>query len=92
MAKRNYNWLPKPKKLNRKYGVTWNADGDATVIPLKRQLNDRSVRGSIHSSCCDCGLTHLYAFEVFRGPDGDYFLTKRAYRVYKRKGRRIVRD
>ena len=92
MAKRSYNWLPKPKKLNRKYGVSWMGDGDAMVISLNRQRNDRAVRGVEFCTCCDCGLTHLLCYEVFRGSDGDYFLTKRAYRIYKRKGKRIVRD
>ena len=91
MAKRNYNWLPKPKKLNRKYGVSWMRDGDAMVISLNRQRNDTTVRGVEFCTCCDCGLTHLLCYEVFQGPDGDYFLTKRAYRIYKRKGKRIIR-
>ena len=92
MAKRHYNWLPKPKKLNRKYGMTQNADGDASIIRLRRQRNDKSVRGSEHCACCDCGLTHLILFEVFRGPDSEYYLTKRSYSIYKRRGRRIIRD
>ena len=92
MAKRNHNWLPKAKRLNHRDGVQWNADGDAFTIPLKRQRNDRSVRGEELLTCCGCGLTHLLLFEVFRDSDGDYLLTKRAYRLGKRKGREITLD
>ena len=90
MAKYKYDWLPKPKKLKYKYGMQWNSDGDCTLIPLVRQQNDRSVRGAVTNTCCDCGLTHIYLFEVFRGPNGDFFLNKRAHRVFKRKGRGII--
>ena len=92
MAKRHYKWPPKPKKLKYKHGAQLSGDGDAFVISLKRQRNDRSVRGAEHNTCCDCGLTHLNLYEVFQGPTGNYFLTKRAYRLGKQRGKKIILD
>jgi len=84
MAKRNYNWLPKPKKLNRKYGVSWMRDGDAMVISLNRQRNDTTVRGVEFCTCCDCGLTHLHTYNIVRirlKKKTKWYLVERAYRI-----------
>lgn len=79
--KKLINWLPEPTEPMRKLGAQWNHDGTPTLIPLKRHPNDRTLRGEQENYCCDCGLRHVYCYEVFRAPQGQFFLTKRAYRI-----------
>jgi hypothetical protein len=79
--KRLAPWLPPVTQPNLKKGVQWNHDGTPTLLPLKRHPNDRSLRAEQENYCCDCGLRHVYCYEVFRTPDGNFFLAKRAYRV-----------
>ena len=59
-----------------------NVDGEACMIALKRFENDKALRGRIWNSCCDCGLEHLYVYEVFPDPTrrSVWWLNKRAYR------------
>ena len=83
--KKSPAWLPAPKKLKVVRGLQHNEDGDCSVIPLQRQSGDRTIRGLLRNTCCDCGLTHVQLFEVFRTPAGDYYLNKRSYRIFKRK-------
>jgi hypothetical protein len=57
-------------------------EGEPTIISLKRFARDRTLRGRLWNTCCDCGLTHLWTFEVFPDPEDRqyWWLNKRAYR------------
>lgn len=77
-------WLPAVTlKHHDREGVMLARDGEPNLIPLKRWENDRALHGQLWNGCCDCGLEHLLAFEVFRDHKGQFWLQKRAYRVAK---------
>lgn len=74
-------WRPKAETpIIDKQGVTCNRDGEPTLLPLTRWENDKALHGQLHNGCCDCGLEHLLTFAVFRDGDGQFWLSKRAYR------------
>ena len=67
-------WLPaseKPKEMLR--------DGEPLAVPLRRFDGEGCLRGSYWLGCCDCGLRHLNAVEIYR--DGrEFFAVLRFYR------------
>ena len=80
-------WPPKVVKGSkarfRVDGSTGHAslDGQPTLIKLNRlHLNDKSIRGETLTECCDCGLVHLYSYEVIC-VNGEFHLLKRAHRI-----------
>lgn len=79
------NWPPTPEKPDHykdKDGQTVHhkSDGEPSFIRMKRWENDQSLRGDAIVSCCDCGLRHLYSYELIR-LGKEWWLIKRAYRV-----------
>lgn len=76
------SWPPKPEKESRiRRGMIQRYDGEPVMIPMKRWENDHTLRGSLNVECCDCGLRHVYTFEVLRAPNRKFYLVKRAYRL-----------
>jgi hypothetical protein len=61
-----------------------NIDGEGSWIYLRRFENDQTLHGRQWTSCCDCGLEHLYAFSVLRTRNGQWWLIKRAWWLIKR--------
>ena len=57
------------------------SDGEPRFLVLTKHGNDRSLSTQEFSKCCDCGLTHLYTYNVIKTPDGNWYLVKRAYRI-----------
>lgn len=56
-------------------------DGEPTVIQLRRWENDRTLSADHRLVCCDCRLEHLMTYNVLRGPDGEFYLVVRPYRI-----------
>jgi len=77
--------LPKTFKPNKiKKGFRLRQDGEPQIIPLAKHANDRTLTTQELVKCCDCGLTHLYTFNVLkvkRKKKTKWYLIKRAYRV-----------
>lgn len=83
------DWKPALEKRKRdKAGVIQSHDGEPTIIPLHRWENDKALHGQLWNGCCDCGLEHLLAFEIFRDAQGKFWLSKRAYRAPGTEGER----
>jgi len=75
-------WPPKPEPVKRERGGRQvNRDGQPTTVRLVRFSPDTALHASIDNECCDCGLRHLMAFEVFRDAAGRFYLNKRSYRL-----------
>ena len=55
------------------------ANGEARLLNLYRSTNDRGLHAHEWILCCSCGLRHLYTFEVFRSPEGRYFMNMRSF-------------
>lgn len=68
---------PKPDKND----VVTRTSGEPTLYPLKRFEGDNSLTADAIRVCCDCGLSHLYVHNVFRSPDGNWYLQIRPYRL-----------
>ena len=58
-----------------------NRPGAPTIPMFYSYMNDKSMRASIETVCCDCGLVHHYTFEAFKAKDDNWYLAKRAYRM-----------
>lgn len=56
-------------------------DGEPVLHHLENHANDRTMSTRAWTKCCDCGLTHLHTYNVMKGPDGNWWLLTRAYRV-----------
>lgn len=74
-------WPPPRTKKRMDKGRRVMRDGEPNTIELHRYETDATLRGEIDNACCDCGLRHLLAFEVFRDPAGRWYLNKRTYRI-----------
>lgn len=72
-------WLPAPDDTNFDLGQSSNP-GEPAIPRLYAYANDKSMRCEMELVCCDCGLVHLYTFEVFRASDKKWYLAKRSYR------------
>ena len=70
-----------------------NVEGEPTMIALRRFGNDQSLRGRVWNSCCNCGMEHLYVFEVFPDPKRPdvWWLNKRPYGNPDRPGRKVAK-
>ena len=67
--------------MNKKKSRTDNIfDGQPIEVPLRKFEGDDYPRGAEVVECCDCGLSHMFTFEVT-----DYdTIVLRAYRLPKR--------
>ena len=74
--KDQFSWLPEREKVGDKV-----QEGELRMISLYRWANDRTLHGTWPIKCCDCGLVHIHDFSVLKGPDGRFYLGKRAYRI-----------
>lgn len=75
-------WLPKsikPKMTGN--GSRQMRDGEPDMIRLTRWPNDRTLHAQQWVVCCDCGLAHVYTYEIVRVSDDEWWLSRRAYRV-----------
>lgn len=75
---------PKPRAtpaVIRPDGFRQMRDGEPRFLPMRRWENDRTLSAEMVVRCCDCGLQHMYTFNVLTDDEGDYFLLKRAYRL-----------
>lgn len=81
---KNKIWPPKAYKHGSEApDKESNIDGEGSWIYLRRFENDGTLKGRIWTSCCDCGLEHLYIYNVVRLKSGDWWLIKTPYRDYK---------
>lgn len=71
--------LPPPSDTNFDKGES-SKPGEPMIPMLYSYVNDKSMRAKIEIVCCDCGLVHLYTFEVFKASDKNWYIAKRAYR------------
>ena len=83
----------KPKAVPpvmRPDGYRQMRDGEPRLLPLRRWENDRTLSTEMMVRCCDCGLQHMYTFNMLTDPDGNYYLMKRAYRLSpeRKRGRK----
>ena len=76
MKRERIDWPPKDKNDTHPF-----SEGQPGLVELKRFDGDRTLRGVERTKCCDCGLLHLFTFEVFRGLDKKFYLNSRAYRL-----------
>lgn len=59
-------------------------DGEPAYVEMVRWEDEPAegvVRGQQLVTCCDCGLRHLHAYEIFRANSGRWWLVVRSYRV-----------
>ena len=77
--------LPKTFKTSKiKKGLRQRHDGEPQILELVKHANDRTLSIAESCKCCDCGLTHLYTYNVMRvgrKKKTRWYLVKRAYRV-----------
>ena len=88
-AKKREQWkLPKTfEEAPVVVGNIQRHDGEPRHYALVKHENDSSLRADAFVSCCDCGLTHHYTYNVFKEPRGTWYLQIRAYRSpHKGKG------
>ena len=80
MSKR-IDWPPKPYKPQDA-----NVAGEPSWIYLRRFERDNALHGRIWTTCCGCGMEHLYVYSVLREPDGKWWMLKRAYDAGEARG------
>ena len=77
--------LPKVFKVSKiKKGSRQRHDGEPRFLELVKHANDRTLSTQEIAKCCDCGLTHLYTFNVVRiklKKKNKWYIIERAYRV-----------
>ena len=77
--------LPKIFKVSKiKKGFRQRHDGEPQILELVKYANDRTLSITETCKCCDCGLIHLYTYNVLRvkiKKKDKWYLIKRAYRV-----------
>ncbi len=77
------NWMGKIRKPTKSA-----INGEPIIVEFTRFDNDRSLHASRVIGCCDCGLQHTFAFELFRASDKKFYLNVRAYRIPRESRRR----
>lgn len=62
------DWLPKGLKhdYDRKANSRQLNDGEPTIHPLDRWVDDNFLSTYQVNSCCDCGLKHLHHYVIQR--------------------------
>lgn len=75
------DWLPRQKKTVTKHGRVQMHDGKPGFLRLQREEGENLLRADERVVCCDCGLDHLFSYEVYQQNDGKFFLVVRAYRI-----------
>ena len=77
--------LPKLFKTSKiKKGFRQRHDGEPQILELVKHANDRTLGISELNKCCDCGLTHLYTYNIIkirRKKNNKWYIIKRAYRI-----------
>ena len=82
MKRKPLTWPPPDEKITVKRGRRKRTDGEPQFFQLHKFENDRPIRATQSQACCDCGLIHLMAYEVFREQHtGNWWLVSRAYRT-----------
>lgn len=58
-------------------------DGEPDLVVLERYDGDRTLRGNKLTYCCDCGLGHVFSYEIFKvtGSGEQYAMNIRAFRL-----------
>lgn len=57
-------------------------EGEPALLELRRFHGDEGLRGQQQETCCDCGMVHLFTYEIVRDDkSGAVFIQKRAYRL-----------
>lgn len=81
-------WMPKPEpRIFDGAGTEHPRSGEPVLLALRRFENEDLMRTNYTIGCCDCNLRHLFSFEVWKGSQGQFILSLRAYRI-KDKGPR----
>ena len=80
-----------PPKQTKEEGGTALRNGEPHLMPLKRYSNNKALSTDWWCACCACGFRHLTTFDVIRSPDGDWWLSARAYGDDKTRPRKVKR-
>lgn len=81
--RRASSWKLPPvyKQRYAKDGIWTRQSGEPRISMLTRHANDNTLTCSVDNECCDCGLRHMNVYNVMRGPNGQWYLLNRVYRI-----------
>jgi hypothetical protein len=74
---KHLSWLPLvPKEITDAKQVM---PMEPIIRPLHRMGHyDKAIRTTQRICCCDCGLEHLFHYEVYKDESGQFFINIRA--------------